>query len=435
MALDALQIDTAAVYEPLLHPSRYKGAYGGRGSGKSHFFAGLMIEEAYRRPGFRAVCIREVQNTIKESVRQLLLDKVRDYGLGGFFSAIEGEIRGANGSLIIFRGMQHYNADSIKSLEGYDVAWVEEAQSLSQRSLDLLRPTIRKEGSELWFSWNPEGEDDPVDKFFRGQSRADHALVKANWNDNPWLPAVLRAEKDADYAADPEKAAHIWGGQYNVITEGAYFARLLAEAEDEGRIGAFEYDPDIPVDTAWDIGVDDYTAIWFFQQNGGEVRAIDYYEVSGEGAKWIVNEAINAKPYKYGTHWLPHDVRVREWGGGARRRIDTLRCLGLSPIRVGAQLGPVERINASRVLLPLVSFNRDTCSQGVKRLRNYRRKLNQSLDTYTGPLHDENSHGADAFGEYAVNSPLVKRMTRRSEQKPEDYVARERDGGGDAWRL
>ncbi|MCJ8334625.1 MAG: PBSX family phage terminase large subunit [Epibacterium sp.] len=426
MVLEPLQIETAAVFAPLLEPRRYKGAYGGRGSGKSHFFAELIVEMAYATPGFRAVCIREVQNTIKESVRQLLIDKINKNGLSNFFQVLDGEIRGANGSLIIFKGMQHYSADGIKSLEGYDVAWVEEAQTLSQRSLDLLRPTIRKEGSEIWFSWNPENEDDPVDQFFRGQARGNAVLVKANWNDNPWLPDVLRAEKDEDYLADPEKAAHIWGGQYNIVTEGAYFARLLAEAEDQGRIGDFPYDPEIPVDTAWDLGVDDYTAIWFFQRNGGKVRAIDYYEVSGEGAEWIVQEAIDAKPYKYGQHWLPHDVRVREWGGGAKRRIDVLRGLGVSPIRVGVGLGPVERINASRALMPLVSFNKAATALGIKRLRNYRRKHNRSLDTYTGPLHDENSHGADAFGEYAVNSPLVKSKPKKPDEKPDGYKRRTR---------
>lgn len=430
--MTGLTIETPEAYEPLLYPKRYKGAYGGRGSGKSHFFAELLVERALCEQGFRAVCIREVQNTIKESVRQLLMDKIEAFGLGHFFNAVEGEIRGQNGSLIIFRGMQHYNADGIKSLEGYDVAWVEEAQTLSQRSLDLLRPTIRKPGSEIWFSWNPDSEDDPVDAFFRSQTRIDAVVVRVNHDANPWFPEVLKSEMQEDYRTDPEKAAHVWGGEYNIITEGAYFARLLAEMEADGRIGDFGYDPDIPVETAWDLGVDDYTAIWYFQQNGGQVRAIDYYEVSGEGAEFIVTEAIKAKPYKYGNHWLPHDVRVREWGGGARRRIDTLRDMGLVPVRVGSALGPVERINASRVLLPMVSFNRDTCHIGIKRLRNYRRKLNRTLDTYTGPLHDENSHGADAFGEYAVNSPLVKAAKVKEPVVRDRYVRNRQE---ESWKT
>lgn len=429
-----LDIPTPRAFAPLLEPKRYKAAYGGRGSGKSHFFAEYLIERAYAERGFRAVCIREVQNTLKDSVRQLLADKINKFGLGSHFTIVDGEVRGENGSLIIFRGMQHYNADSIKSLEGYDVAWVEEAQSLSQRSLDLLRPTMRKEGSEIWFSWNPESEDDPVDRFFRMADRNDAIIVEVNWDKNPWFPNVLRAEMLEDYRLDPEKAAHIWGGQYLTVTEGAYFARQIALADQEGRIGEFPYDPDLNVDTAWDIGVDDYTAIWFFQQNGKNVRAIDYYEVSGEGAQWIVQEAIDTRPYNYGQHWLPHDVRVREWGGGARRRIDVLRELGLSPIRVGSALGPVERINATRTLLPIVSFHQPAVSLGLKRLRNYSRRHNRSLDAYSGPLHDENSHGADAFGEYAVNSPLV-RILKAQERRGDTYRPVRQTDTSDGWRL
>lgn len=407
-----LEIPTARAFVPVLGPKRYKGVYGGRGSGKSHFFAELLVELCYSRPT-RAVCIREVQNTIKESVKQLLADKIAKLGLLDFFEIIDTEIRGKNGSLIIFRGMQHFNADSIKSLEGYDVAWVEEAQSLSQRSLDLLRPTIRKEGSEIWFSWNPESEDDPVDVFFRQQGRSDALSIKVNYNDNPWFPEVLRADLEADYKADPEKAAHVWGGEYNVITEGSYYARQLAEAGD--RIGEYPWDPALPVSTSWDIGVADYTAIWFFQRNGRDVRAIDYYETSGDGAELIVEQGLKSKPYRYGEHFMPHDVMVREWGAGARSRYQTMRELGLTGIRVGVAQKPEERINATRQLLPLVSFNEDTTRQGIKRLRNYRRRLNQATGTYTGPLHDENSHGADAFGEYAVNCQM---LIARPAEKP-----------------
>lgn len=421
--MTAVSLPIVEAFLPLREPKRFKGAYGGRGSGKSHYFAEDIVEGVFAE-GWRVVCIREVQNSIKDSVKQLIVSKIEAFGLEGAFEILETEIRcRINGGLIIFRGMNTTTAENIKSLEGFDRAWVEEAQALSQRSLDLLLPTIRKPGSEIYFSWNPESEDDAVDRFFRQQSRRNAIVVKVNYDSNPYFPDVLREQMEEDYRLDPEKAAHVWGGQYNIITEGSYFARLLAECDEQGRIGDFPYDPAIPVQTAWDLGVDDYTAVWFFQQNGQQVRAIDYYEVSGEGAEWIVQEAIKAKPYTYSQHFLPHDVRVREWGGGARRRIDVLRELGVSPIRVGAQLGPVERINASRALLPLVHFNLDTTAVGVKRLRNYRRKLNKSLDTYTGPLHDENSHGADAFGEYAVNCPLV-RIKKSEPEKPRDRYAR-----------
>lgn len=425
--MSTLRIETPRAFLPLLGPKRYKGAYGGRGGAKSHFFAELLIELCVAKPT-RAVCIREVQNSLKESVRQLLLDKIAKFGLQDQFEAVEGEIRGPNGSLIIFRGMQHYNSESIKSLEGYDIAWVEEAQTLSERSLRLLRPTIRKEGSELWFSWNPRHDTDPVDRFFRGGKLPHNAVcVNVNWRDNPWFPKVLMDDMVTDREQDPEMAHHVWDGGYEVITEGAYYARLVAQAESEGRIGYYPHDPALPVHTAWDIGLDDYTAIWFLQENGRDVRAIDYYESSGIGADQIMFEALpellsdqatrkqalqlsEREPYTYGSHYLPHDVKNREWGAGARSRTEALAKLGM-PVRdlnIGVQTDPADRINAVRLLLPRMFFHQVEdpnagVNLGLKRLRKYRRRFNESLQTFVGPLHDENSHGADALGEFAIN--------------------------------
>ena len=157
-----LTIPTLKVFEPLLGDSRYKGAYGGRGSGKSHFFAELAVERCVQYPGTRIVCVREVQKDLKESAKLLIEDKIRHLGVPGF-RPIESEIKTPGGGIIIFRGMNNYTAESIKSLEGFDIAWVEEAHTLTDRSLEMLRPTIRKEGSELWFSWNPRSAEDPVD--------------------------------------------------------------------------------------------------------------------------------------------------------------------------------------------------------------------------------------------------------------------------------
>jgi phage terminase large subunit len=420
------RLDVARAFKPLLAPRRYKGAYGGRGSAKSHFFAGELIRRCSRLR-LRCVCVREVQNSIRESVRQLLIDKIAAFGLRSFFTVLEQEIRGANGSLIVFKGMQSFNSENIKSLEGYDIAWVEEAQNLSETSLRLLRPTIRKAGSELWFSWNPRHETDAVDRFFRGGGRRpDAVLAQVNWHDNPWFPQVLAEEKDTDYASDPEMAEHVWGGSYETVSEASYYARLIAEAERQGRIGDFPHDPERRVDTAWDIGIDDYTAIWFLQDNGLHVTAIDYHETSGQGAEEIVREALpelQAQPrlvapalaaigreraFAYGEHYFPHDVKIREWGAGGRSRALTLMRLGVKPITVGAQQGPAERINAVRALLPLARFNRTRrVMLGLSRLRRYSRRQSVVLGGFAGPLHDVNSHGADAFGEYAVNCPLI----------------------------
>lgn len=210
-------------YREFFHPRRFKGLYGGRGSAKSHCFAGHLIIRAASEPGFRAVCVREVQISIKDSVKQLLEDKIRAFGLEGFFASTEMEIAGRNGSRIIFRGMQNHTAASIKSLEGYDVAWIEEAQTISAKSLELLTPTIRKPGSEIWASWNPENENDPVDQLFRGANDADFLVRQVNWDQNPWFPDELRRDMERDRDRDPDKYQHVWEGKYRALSEARIF--------------------------------------------------------------------------------------------------------------------------------------------------------------------------------------------------------------------
>ncbi len=425
--------------QPLLGQARYKGAYGGRGGAKSHFFAEQIVIQAFVN-GKRIVCIREVQNTIRDSVKELISRKITKLGLDGEFVILENEIRHkTNGGLILFKGMQSYNAENIKSLEGFDIAWVEEAQTFSSHSLKMLRPTIRKEGSEIWFSWNPRHETDPVDKFFRdGNERTGAIAVNVNWYDNPWFPEVLHKEKDDDYAADPEVAEHVWGGGYEIITEAAYYAKLISVAEKEGRIGKFPYVQGVNVLTSWDIGVDDYTVIWFWQVIGGVPRVIDFYEINNAGAQEIVHLALpeynedlaagvanlqelgRELPFRYGTHYLPHDIKVREWGAGAKQRSLTLMELGVKPIHVGVATDPADRINATRQLLPIVHFNDTPRNRvGISHLRRFSRKRNELLGTYTGILHDEHSHAADGFGEFAINCGLSAKTVVAVKPKPQ----------------
>jgi phage terminase large subunit len=168
------------VFLPLISPARYKGAYGGRGSGKSHFFAEALIERCVMQPT-RAVCLREIQNSLKQSVKLLIEDKIKALGVGSQFRILETHIEAPGNGIITFQGMQNHTAESIKSLEGYHVAWFEGAQSMSQFSLGLLRPTIREEGSELWFSWNPRSAKDPIDVLLRSSDRprdAEHKLSR-----------------------------------------------------------------------------------------------------------------------------------------------------------------------------------------------------------------------------------------------------------------
>jgi phage terminase large subunit len=217
LAIDStLRIETPRWAVPLFQPARYKAAHGGRGSGKSHFFAEMLIEEHIMNPNRRTVCVREVQKSLAQSVKRLLEDKIEKLGVQSAFIIQETVIKSAHGSgMIIFQGMQNHTSDSIKSLEGYDCAWVEEAQSLSQRSLDLLRPTIRKENSELWFTWNPSQESDPVDHLLRGDKPPpDATVIEVNYKNNPWFPDVLRAEMEYDRGRDYEKYEHVWLGKY-----------------------------------------------------------------------------------------------------------------------------------------------------------------------------------------------------------------------------
>nr|QRW43116.1 MAG: terminase large subunit [Caudoviricetes sp.] len=240
---------------PLNKPARYKGAYGGRGSGKSHEFAERLIERCMMQKT-DAVCIREVQKSLSQSVKKLLEMKIEALGVGQLFDVQQSVIKAPHGGQIIFMGMQNHTADSIKSLEGYDVAWVEEAQSLSQFSLDLLRPTIRKPESELWFTWNPRKESDPVDVLLRGpEPPPDRIVLEVNYRQNPWFPDVLRAEMEYDRDRDPDKYNHIWLGAYQANSEARVFHNWKVEEFDTPpdaihRLGAdwgFASDPTVLV--------------------------------------------------------------------------------------------------------------------------------------------------------------------------------------------
>jgi PBSX family phage terminase large subunit len=275
--LSILKIPTARIFEPLLQPARYKGIFGGRGSGKSHFFGELLVETCQAERGTLAVCIREAQRTLAQSSKRLIASKIAALGLGHGFKLFNDKIETPGDGLIIFRGMQDHTADSIKSLEGFRIAWIDEAQSLSARSLALLRPTIRAVGSELWASWNPRRKSDAIDDFLRARKAEGAIVVNANWRDNPWFPAVLDEERRLDLKLYPDRYDHIWEGDYVRAFEGAYFAQVLNEARAEARIGKVSADPLLPLRAFIDIGgagaAADAFTIWIVQWVGTEMRA------------------------------------------------------------------------------------------------------------------------------------------------------------------
>ena len=390
---------------------RYKGAHGGRGSGKSHFFAGLIVETAILKSGFRAVCIREVQKSLKDSAKRLIEDKIVEHRVGSQFRVLEAQIDTPGGGLITFQGMQDHTAESIKSLEGFDVAWCEEAQSLSQRSLTLLRPTIRKDGSELWFSWNRTRKADAVDQFLTGTTRADGiyvpppddaVVVKSNWDQNPWFPAVLERERLADLKNRPDQYPHIWEGDYQKVFEGAYFAADLALAQKEGRIGNVAADPLMSYRAFWDIGGTgakaDACAIWIAQFIGREIRVLDYYEAVGQplGAHvaWLRQSG-----YAKVLCVLPHDGstndRVTDVSFESALRKAGYEVKVIPNQGAGAARKRIERV---RQLFPSIWFSAKRTEAGREALGAYHEKRDETRNIGLGPDHDWSSHGADAFG-------------------------------------
>lgn len=410
-----LEIPTAAVFEPLLAASRYKGAYGGRGSGKSHFFGGMLIEDALAAPGetgegLRSVCIREVQKDLAQSSKALIEAKLRDFGLGekDGFKVYRDVIQTPGDGLVIFKGMQDYTAESIKSLEGFDRAWWEEAQSATAHSLNMLRPTLRKPGSQLWFSWNARRKTDPVDVLLRGAELPTGAVVvKANWRDNPWFTPELEQERLDCLRMQPDQYDHIWEGGYITVAEGAYFARQLAECKGQGRIGRLAADPLMTVRAYWDIGGTgakaDACAIWIVQFVGQEARVLDYYEAVGQPLAAHV-EWLRAKGYAKAQCVLPHDGATHD--KVYQVSYESVLREAQFDVRVVPNMGAGAantRIETVRRLFPQIWFNESTTEAGRDALGWYHEKKDEARGIGLGPNHDWSSHAADAFGLMAVD--------------------------------
>jgi phage terminase large subunit len=338
MATLALDIATPAAFEPLLAPARFKGAKGGRGGGKSHQFAEMAVEAMVCDPDARIACIREVQRSLKFSAKALVEDKIRRMGVAHLFTVLEREIRRVGGSgVMIFEGMQDHTADSIKSLEGFTIAWVEEAQNLSKRSLELLVPTIRRQGSELWFSWNPENATDPVDQLLVAHRPDDAVVVHANYTENPFCPDVLRREAERMRRLDPNAYAHIWLGAYNERSE----AQILA-----GKWAIDEFTPAVEWDGPYhgaDFGfAQDPTTLvrcWvhartlFVEREAYKIglelddTAAHWLRAVPDAAKYVVR-ADSARPESISylrRHGIPRIEAAPKWSGSVEDGIAFLR--------------------------------------------------------------------------------------------------------------
>ena len=320
-------------------------------------------------------------------------------------------IRFVNGSTWQVLGSDNY--DSLVGSPPVGVVFSEWALAKPD-AWTYTRPILAENGGWALFIWTPRGRNHATRAFEAREQDPTWFTLRSPATETDVFSAEQLAKEKAELISETgseEEGSAKYASEYmvdfNAAVPGSYYGSLMTKAQDEGRIGRVPYDPSLKVETSWDLGISDYTTIWFFQQVGREVRAIDYYEVGGEGLQTIVKNAIADKPYVYGNHYLPHDVKVRELGNGGRSRLETLESLGVRNIQVGVPAEPEDRVNATRGVIPITWFDAEKCAVGLDRLKNYRKAWNKQRSIYTGPLHDENSHGADAFGEFAVNRQLV----------------------------
>lgn len=401
----------------LFEPHRYKVAYGGRGSGKSWGFARALLILAAQKQ-LRILCTRETQRSIQESVYQTLCDQIKLLGLSDFYEVKKTEILGRNGSRFAFEGIRQ-NIGNIKSFEGFDIVWVEEAQNVTKHSWDVLIPTIRKDGSEIWIGFNPDLEtDETYQRFVVHQSQLPNAkVVKINYLDNPWFPNTLRAEMEATRAKSEDDYLHIYEGFCKQVVDGAIYRQELLQADKDSRITRVPYDATRPVHTFWDLGFGDNTSIWFAQSIGFEFRLIDFLQGSQQALQYYL-KAIQAKPYVYGTDYLPHDAKAHELGSG-RSIEEQIRSAGRK-VQIVPKLSIEDGIAAARAIFGRCWFDADKCQDGLQALRHYRYELDPKIGTFKRePLHDWASHPADAFRYFAVaiREPERQREKKQREQR------------------
>jgi phage terminase large subunit len=400
--------------EGLFKPSRYKVLWGGRGGAKSWGIARALLIKGAKEP-MRILCAREYMTSMRDSVHKLLCDQIQALGLMGFYEITQASIRGANGTEFSFVGLKN-NIANVKSYEGVDVCWVEEAHSVSRLSWNVLIPTIRKEKSEIWISFNPELETDETYQRFVIHPPADCISIKINWSDNPWFPDTLRLEKDGLKDRDLEAYNQVWEGLCRKSVDGAIFGRELQQAELDGRLTRVPYDATKPVHAIFDLGWADSTSIWFLQFVGMETRLIRYIEDSQKTMSHYL-ATMQTYGYVYDTVWLPHDAQNKTLAAAGRTIEDIVRAAGYKT-QILPKVPVLDSINAARTIFPSCYFDREHAADGINCLRHYRYEVDPETKQFSRtPLHDHYSHGADAFRYIGL---MIKEPEKR---KPKAQVA------------
>ncbi len=375
----------------LFQPHRYKVAYGGRGSGKSWSMARALLVKAANEPT-RVLCAREIQRSIKQSVHTLLNDQIQALGLGPFYEVLETEIRGLNGSTFSFTGLATNTVESIKSFEGCDIVWVEEAQTVSKKSWDILIPTIRKPNSEIWVSFNPNIDTDDTYKRFVVEAPDNAKVVKVNYTDNPWFPAVLETERLHSLKTNPDYA-NIWEGDCKAAVDGAIYSNEIREAQEGNRITTVPYDPMMKVHVVMDLGWNDSMSVILCQKGISDLRIIGYIEDDHRTLDSYSAQLKNLS-YNWGTMFLPHDGQSKDFKHGISAE-DIMKKLGWD-IRIVPKADIESGIKLARMNFHRIYFDK-SAQRLVECLKNYRRSINSATNEPGAPLHDEFSHGADAF--------------------------------------
>lgn len=400
----------------LFQPLRYKITHGGRGSGKSWSIARALLILGAKRP-LRILCAREVQKSLKDSVYKLLVDQIKSLGLSGKYDVLETTIRGKNGTEILFSGLSSVTAENIKSFESVDICWVEEGQTITKRSWDILTPTIRKDGSEIWISMNPELETDESYKRFVANPPPDSIVVEMNWRDNPWFTKELEAERrHALRTMSADDYQNIWEGKCRKAAVGAIYAADITAAITSGRVRPVPYDPLLKVHCIYDLGWNDALTIIMVQRAASEIRVIDYIEDSHRTLASYVKgdpndpdlDYLEKRRWNWGKDFLPHDGFHKDYKTGKTSK-QILEALGRNvheePV---ANIGLEEGIKAARATFAQVYFDDgEKVARLIECLRRYRRAINERTGEPGSPVHDEFSHGADAFRYLSIAAELL----------------------------
>lgn len=409
-----MQVKLPEAMQFLFEPHRYKVLYSGRGAGKSWSVAIALLIQGAQKP-LRIFCGREIQKSIKNSVHKLLSDQIKALGLQEFYTVLQTEIRGINGTEFLFDGLRH-NIDNIKSLESADIAWIEEAQTVSKTTWEKLIPTIRKPNSEIWLTFNPELEEDETFQRFVIDPPSSAKVVKVSWRDNPEFPEVLKQEMMELKQKRPDDYLHIWEGNCKQLLEGAVYAEEIRLATEQNRITTIPYQSSKGVTAVFDLGHADKTAIWFCQSIGSEFRLIDYYENQFKKIQHYM-EYMQKTGYMFTRIVLPHDARYETLNADKTTEAIVRNSFPNASVTVLERLGIKQGIDAARTIFEQCWFDKVKCADGLMALRRYR----YDKDPDTGkvsdaPLHDEYSHGADAFRYLAVSikgekKPIAKQLS------------------------